>query len=111
MSFGSIRSALILLALLAAGGCGDPAGPDSRGSDAVSAAGLPEVPAVNTADMLPAVREQVEAARARLQDAPTDSAANGRYAMLLQAYGLNQAAAEAYTRTRAVDRPHRRPAA
>ena len=97
------RSAPVLLVLLLTGGCGDPAGTGPGAGDRASLAGLPEAPAVDTSEMLPAVREQVEAAWAAAVAASAEPAPNGHYAMLLQAYGLNEAADGAYARARAID--------
>ena len=47
---------------------------------------LPPVPEVDTSQVLPAVRAQMEQARDVLEKSPDDASNNGDYAMVLHAY-------------------------
>jgi len=61
---------------------------------------LPEIPAVPTADFLPAVRTQLDDARAKLDQDPTDPTHNGRLGMLYLVYKLDHQAETALRRAR-----------
>jgi tetratricopeptide (TPR) repeat protein len=59
---------------------------------------LPELPLVNTADFLPAIRTQIEQAEQEARLHPQDPSAAGAVAMTLHAYDLYDAAETAYAR-------------
>lgn len=64
---------------------------------------LPELPRVDLANFLPAIRGEVEKAFAAARTAPPDAGANGRLGMVLQAYDQHEAAAVCYTRAHLLD--------
>jgi tetratricopeptide (TPR) repeat protein len=59
---------------------------------------LPELPLLNTADFLPAIRTQIEQAEREARLHPRDANANGALAMTLHAYDQYDAAETVYTR-------------
>jgi tetratricopeptide (TPR) repeat protein len=69
------------------------------------ASDLPELPQVNTADFLPAIRTQIEQAVAEAKAHPRDPKAAGDLAMTLHAYQQYDAAARAYSRAHLLN-PH-----
>ena len=64
---------------------------------------LPELPRVNTADFLPAIRMQIEQAEQEARLHPRDPNATGALAMTLHAYDQFDAAGTAYTRVHVLD--------
>jgi tetratricopeptide (TPR) repeat protein len=66
----------------------------------VSLDALPEIPAVATTDLLPAVGAQLDEARATLERDPADAQLNGRLGMLYLVYKMNPAAESAFRRAR-----------
>lgn len=64
---------------------------------------LPELPQLITGKFQPAIRDQVEKARAEAQANPNDAAANGKLGMVLQAYEQYRAAEACYQRARALE--------
>jgi Flp pilus assembly protein TadD len=84
-------SATLAVVALALGGCPAPQ------------SSMPPLPQVELGDYAPAVRAQIERARARAASGPADSAASGELGMILHAYGLFDAANDCYARARALD--------
>ena len=64
---------------------------------------LPELPRVNTAEFLPAIRAQVEQAEQKARENPRDAATVGALAMTLHAYQQYDGAAPAYSRAHALE--------
>ncbi len=73
---------------------------------AVSVGGalLPELPQLNIANFLPAIRQQIEVAYAEAQTNPNSAEASGRLAMILDAYQQYESAAVCYQRAHLLDR-------
>jgi tetratricopeptide (TPR) repeat protein len=63
---------------------------------------LPNLPEVNTANFLPAIRTQIEQAEKAARAHPTDAKAVGMLAMTLHAYQQYDAAVRAYSRAHAL---------
>ena len=61
---------------------------------------LPSLPDIQTTDLLPAVREQLENARQAVLANPNDADANGEYALVAHAYDYSEAADTLYERAR-----------
>ncbi len=61
---------------------------------------LPPLPSVSTEGFLDDVKKQIQGARASVDANPTDSQVNGRYGMILGAYGHDPAASVAFDRAR-----------
>lgn len=66
----------------------------------------PAIPQVDTTQMLPAVAEQLQAARARVERKPRDPEANGYYGLVLATYGRDEAADAAFVRARTLEPDH-----
>src|SRR2546423_1693711 len=64
---------------------------------------LPELPQVDAAGFLPAIRTQVELAERNARERPRDPAIAGALAMTLHAYQLHDAAERAYSRAHSLD--------
>jgi tetratricopeptide (TPR) repeat protein len=64
---------------------------------------LPELPEVDTANFLPAIRTQIEQAERTARAHPKDAKAAGLLAMTLHAYQQYDAAVRAYSRAHALD--------
>lgn len=69
----------------------------------LSASDFPELPQVNTAHFLPAIRAQIERAAAEAKAHPRDVRAVAPLAMTLHAYQQYDAAARAYSRAHGLD--------
>src|SRR5216684_7022843 len=67
------------------------------------AGGFPELPQVNTAHFLPAIRAQIERAAAGAKAHPRDVRAVATLAMTLHAYQQYDTAARAYSRAQSLD--------
>jgi tetratricopeptide (TPR) repeat protein len=64
---------------------------------------LPDLPVVNTANFLPAIRRQIDRALADAKARPRDANATGILAMTLHAYQQHDGAARAYSRAHLLD--------
>lgn len=69
----------------------------------VACGGAERAPRVETGDLAPGVREQVEEALEASRRSPDDATVHGRLGMVLHAYELHEAAAEAYGRAAALE--------
>ncbi len=70
---------------------------------ALRPAELPELPKLNMADFLPAIREQVQQAYAFARANPRSAEASGRLGMVLDSYQQYESAALCYERARRLD--------